>query len=217
MPTDAPRLYLITPPVSDLAAAAPLLDAALDAADVACVLLRVRVPDEGAAKRLVRGLVGSATARDVALLLDGDAKLAVRAGADGVHVRVAGEALREALESLKPERIVGAGELRLRDDAMEAGEAGVDYVMFGEPSVEGVQPSFSETLERTRWWAEIFNIPCVAFATSVAQIGPLASAGADFVAVGEWIWEDPRGIATAMREAQSALSAGAKPEGSAQS
>ena len=65
-------------------------------------------------------------------------------GVDGAHVTGAGEALAEALASLHPERIVGAGGLRSRDDAMTAGEVGADYVMFGEPRRDGFVPPLAE-------------------------------------------------------------------------
>jgi thiamine-phosphate pyrophosphorylase len=114
--------------------------------------------------------------------------LAARVGADGAHIAGGGEALAEALASLQPERIVGAGGLRSRDDAMAAGEAGADYVMFGEPRRDGFTPPLAETIERVAWWAEIFQTPCVAYAARLDDVSALAAAGADFVALGEAVW-----------------------------
>jgi thiamine-phosphate pyrophosphorylase len=129
--------------------------------------------------------------------------LAARLGADGVHVAGDGEDLIEAIKSLKPERIVGAGSLRTRDEAMTAGEIGADYVMFGEPhggaQTRGLASLVSLT-ERVVWWAEIFETPCVAYADTIAAAGPLAEAGADFVALGDAIW-DSSSPAAAVREA----------------
>jgi thiamine-phosphate pyrophosphorylase len=205
MRSQAPRLYLTTPRISDPSAFAGQLDAALAAGDVACVLLQAQGRDDGETKRIVRTLAEIAARHDVALLVDGDPQLATRAGADGVHIRGAGQDLSEALESLKPERIVGCGGLELRDDAMTAGEAGADYVMFGDAMDDGEWPSLTETIERTSWWAEIFNVPCVALARRFEDIGPLADAGADFVALGDWLWNDPRGPATLIGEARALL------------
>ena len=209
MPSDPPRLYLITPPLADLSGFMPMFAAALAAGDLACVLLRLAVRDETEAKRIVRGLREAASSRDVALLVEGDAKLAARSGADGVHIRGGGGALQEALDSLKPERIVGCGGLELRHDAMLAGEAGVDYVMFGDPDTSGRKPSFSDTLARTAWWADIFTVPCVACASRLEELGDLAEAGADFVALHETVWRDPRGVAAALDEVRAALAEGA--------
>src|SRR5262249_37809937 len=84
---------------------------------------------------------------------------------------------------------------------MMAGERGADYVMFGEPETDGSRPSFGAILERVGWWAELFEVPCVAYAANPDEVGLLAAAGADFVAVGSGIWDDPRGPAVAAAEA----------------
>jgi thiamine-phosphate pyrophosphorylase len=129
---ERPRLFLITPRLNDAAAFAAKLEAAVGAADVACVLLRTATRDADAAKAVVRALAPIAQKRGAAVLVEDDARLAVRAEADGVHL--AGEAaLEDALGALKPDRIVGIGALADRDAAMRAGETGVDYLMFGGP------------------------------------------------------------------------------------
>ena len=97
---DAPRLYLITPPIGDAAAFKPLLEAALGAVDIACVLLRVAARDEGEAKAILRVLVPVVQAHDAAALIERDARLAARVDADGVHLAWAtgdGAVLDEAL------------------------------------------------------------------------------------------------------------------------
>jgi thiamine-phosphate pyrophosphorylase len=191
--TAACRLYLFTPRLSlaDLDAFAPRFAAALAGGDVASALARLAPGAEGDAKRIVARLADSAAAAGVALLVENDPRLAARAGADGAHVAGAGAELLQALASLQPERIVGAGHLRLRDDAMSAGEAGADYVLFGEPRPDGWTPPLTETLDRVGWWAEIFETPCVAFAATLDAVAPLAAVGADFVALGDAVWSAP--------------------------
>jgi thiamine-phosphate pyrophosphorylase len=106
-----------------------------------------------------------------------------------------------ALRELKPDRIVGAGGLRSRDAAMEAGEAGADYVMFGEPRADGSLPPLEQVIERCRWWAEVFTTPCIAYAPDVAAVALLAATGAEFVALGPWAFDDdtdPRGVLAAL-------------------
>ena len=126
----------------------------------------------------------------MALLLDGHADLVARAGADGAHLTGIAE-FTAAIGQLKPERIAGAGGLTTRHDAMAAAEAGADYVMFGEPDAAGERPSFDAIEERVAWWAEVFEAPCVGFAASIDEVAPLVKAGADFVALGDWVWRDP--------------------------
>ena len=199
-------IYLVTPPLSaDLAPAfASVFAEVVAAAAVASARVRFERGAEGDAKAIVAPLLKAAQAADCALLLDGDPRRAARLGADGVHVEGFGEALDEALTSLKPDRIVGAGGLRLKDDAMTAGEKGADYVMFGEPRGTAAPAPLGLVLERVAWWAEIFETPCVAYAPSIEAAEQLARAGADFVAVGGAVFEAPSAVA-AVRQLHAAL------------
>jgi thiamine-phosphate pyrophosphorylase len=200
------QIYLLTPRLreADLSDFASTLASVLGGGEVACVLARLAPDAEGDAKKIVTRLVEIAANAGAAMLVDIDPRLAARIGADGAHMTSGGAALSEALASLKPERIVGAGLLRTRDEAMNAGEAGADYVMFGEPRRDGFTPPAGETLERVEWWAEIFEPPCVGYAASLEDIAPLADAGADFVALGDAIWSAPAPV-EALAQARAIL------------
>jgi thiamine-phosphate pyrophosphorylase len=200
----APRLYLITPAVADAGRFAGVLKAAVGAADVAAVLLRLEPAGERELTNRAKALAAIVQQADAALVLDGHAEIAGRSGADGAHLNGL-EAFTAAVDGLKPARIAGCGGLHSRDDAMAAGERGADYVMFGEPEADGSRPSFAAILERVGWWADLFEIPCTAYAATLEEVGPLAAAGADFVAVGGGIWDDPRGPAVAVAEAAAKL------------
>jgi thiamine-phosphate pyrophosphorylase len=201
-----PRIYLVTPPVEDAAEFVRVLDAALPAADIAAVLLRLAVASERDQIDRIKTIAPAVQARNVALLLDGHVHIVARAGADGAHLTGIA-ALRDAIEALQPARIAGAGGLRTRHDAMLAGEAGADYVMFGEPDAAGRRPSFEAIVERVTWWAEVFEPPCVGFAGASEEVAPLAQAGADFVALGDWIWTAKPGPAAVVAAAASAVAA----------
>jgi thiamine-phosphate pyrophosphorylase len=190
-PRPAPRLYLITPPIADAAAFSAPLAAALAAGDVAAVLQRLVDADERSLINRVKALCPIVQGTGAALLLDGHADLVARTGADGAHLTGVA-AFTDALGRLKPERIAGAGGLASRHDAMIAAEAGADYVMFGEPDASGARPSFAAVEERVAWWAEVFEIPCVGYAAALDEVGPLVKAGADFVALGDWLWREPQ-------------------------
>jgi thiamine-phosphate pyrophosphorylase len=202
----APRLYLITPRLTEASSFEPLLAAALDAGDVACVFLRLQTLAASESKKLIGRLAGLVQKHGAALLIE-DPQLAARCDADGVHINGLGTALDSAIAAMKPDRIVGIGGLISRHDAMLAGETGVDYIMFGEPEAADV----AEILERTGWWAEIFTLPCVAYAKTLADIASLVLAGADFIALGNAVWDDPRGAAAAVTAAQQALSVAEEP------
>jgi len=203
-PRPAPRLYLVTPPVADAQAFSVTLAAALAAGDVAAVLLCLAEGDERTQINRAKTLSPAVQDKGAALLLDGHADLVARAGADGAHLTGIAE-FTAALELLKPERIVGVGGLTTRHDAMAAAEAGADYVMFGEPGAAGERPSFDAIEERVAWWAEVFEAPCVAYAASDEEVAPLAKAGADFVALGDWLWRDPQAIVETMVRAAGHL------------
>lgn len=203
---DAPpaQLFLLSPP---LAAAAPFdakLKEALAAGDIACLLVRFATDDPGMRKTIAKALAGLAQPAGAALLVEGDPQLAARAGADGVHMQGESAALDEAIDALKPERIVGVGALASRDACMSVGERDIDYLYFGDRS-----ESAPEILERTRWWAEIFNIPCVAYAHTLEDVAALSDAGADFIALDEAVWSHAQGPAAALAQALRATRAGA--------
>ncbi|MGN6749436.1 MAG: thiamine phosphate synthase [Xanthobacteraceae bacterium] len=194
------RLYLVTPAIDDAAPFAAVLEQALGAGDVAAVLLRLADGAERALIERTKRIAAVVQSRDVALVLDNRAEMVAGAGADGAHLSGVAN-FAAALALLKPERIAGAGGLRSRHDAMLAGEAGADYVMFGEPERNGRRPNFDELQERLIWWAELFEIPCVAYAADKDEVAPLARTGADFIALGDWIWSAPEGSAEAIANA----------------
>lgn len=204
-----PRLYLVTPLLGDTAAFVRDLDAALAAGDIAAVLLRLEDSDERTLINRAKTLAAIIQRRDIAVLLDGHAEIAARAGVDGAHLTGTG-ALTAAIGTLKPDRIAGAGGLHSRHDAMLAGESGADYVMFGEPDRRGNRAPFEAIRERIRWWAEVFEPPCVGYAAGPDEVALLAQAGADFVALGDWIWTQPTGPIGAIETASAALVAPAR-------
>ncbi len=193
-PRPAPLLYLITPPIVDASAFSVNLADALSAGDVAAVLLRLAEADERSLINRAKTLAPVVQDKGAALLIDGHAELVARAGCDGAHLTGI-DVFTEALETLKPGRIAGAGGLYSRHDAMVAAEAGADYVMFGEPEAAGSRPAFAAVAERVAWWAEVFEIPCVGFAAAIEEVAPLVKAGADFVALGSWLWREPKQVA----------------------
>jgi thiamine-phosphate pyrophosphorylase len=200
----APRLYLATPLLDDPASLISELPDLLAAADVAAVLVQLKETDQRGMISRVKALAPVVQKADAALLLDGHVELVARGGADGAHLTGIA-ALEEAMPSLKPDRIAGIGGLTTRHDSMTAGEMGADYVLFGEPDADGQRPSAQAIAERLEWWAELFEPPCIGFATSPAEAYEFAAAGADFVLVGDFIWADPRGPKAALAEVEGAI------------
>ncbi len=213
MADDSPSLFLFTPVIERADDFAPLLDAVFGAADVASVFFRLASIGESEAARLASRLAPLAQGGGTAALF-ADPRIAARANADGVHVFGQGEALLSSLEdaisSMKPQRIVGAGGTRTRHDAMSAGELDVDYMCFGDPAPDGWTPDIDLIVERVEWWSKIFNVPCVGFAATLEHVEPIVTAGADFVALGDAVWADPRGPAVAAAEAGDIMARAAR-------
>jgi thiamine-phosphate pyrophosphorylase len=203
-PRPVPRLYLATPIVDDPSQLAASLPALLAGADIAAVLLRLAPADPRSMISRIKVLAPVVQHSGAALLIEGNAELVARAGADGAHLTGI-DAMQEALPTLKPDRIAGVGGLITRHDSMAAGEAGADYVLFGEPDADGHRPSPDAIGERLHWWAELFEPPCVGFAASLDEAKEFASAGADFILVGDLIWADPRGAKAALMDASEAI------------
>ncbi len=191
-----PRLILFTPVIGETDDFASLLASVCGTADVAAVILRTGLARDEQIIGSTQNILSVVQKSGAALLLEGHPKLAAEAGADGAHMTGI-EAFQLALPVLKPGRIAGAGELTTRHEAMTAGEAGADYVMFGEPDATGKRPAFDAIVERVAWWAEIFEVPCVGFAANFDEVAKFVGANADFIALGDAIWSAPEGPALA--------------------
>jgi thiamine-phosphate pyrophosphorylase len=194
------QLYLISP--LEVGGAFPdRLARALDAAQVAAFQFRVKGVDQHQAAALAEPLQRICAERDVAFIVNDSIALAKRLGADGVHLGQEDGDPREARRVLGPGAQIGVTAHDSKHLAMEAGEAGADYVAFGafyptttkevrhrpDPSILG-------------WWSTIFELPCVAVGGITPDTArPLIEAGADFLAVCGAVWNAAEGEAEAVR------------------
>ncbi len=203
-------LYLITPPrLDDLAGFAEHLKAALDAGGAACVQLRLKDVDDDAIRRAADVLRPLTQDRDIAFVMNDRPDLARETGCDGVHVGQDDASYAEARGLLGPDAIVGVTCKSSRHLAIEAAEAGADYVAFGAffatTTKEATASADPEILD---WWTETTSVPCVAIGgISPQNCGPLVAAGADFLAVVSSVWNHPDGPAAAMADFRTAIAA----------
>lgn len=210
MTTQTCQLYLISP--LDVGGDFPdRLEAALSAGPVAAFQFRVKGLSQHEAARLAGPLQATCAAHEVAFIVNDDTALAKRIQADGVHLGQGDGDPREARRLLGPDAQIGVTCHASRHLAMEAGEAGADYVAFG-----AFFPTTTKTVEHhaepeiLSWWQGLFELPCVAIGgITPDNAAPLIEAGADFLAVSGAVWNHPEGPAAAVRAFAVLLDAGA--------
>jgi thiamine-phosphate pyrophosphorylase len=194
------RLYLISPPKLSAANFLGPLREALSGGDVASFQLRLKDVSDDEIRRATDTLRPIVQAAGAAFILNDRPDLAAELGCDGVHVGQEDASYDEARAAL-PEGIVGITCHDSRHLAMEAAEAGADYVAFGAffPT-QTKEPKAQADIELLRWWGEMMVVPCVAIGGITVENAPaLVAAGADFLAVSAGIWEHGDGPREAVR------------------
>jgi thiamine-phosphate pyrophosphorylase len=183
------QIFLVAPADSDGASCLHKLDEALAAAPVAAMLIPRGKRSESSYKAVVKAVVGRAQGAGVAVLIEGDPGLVRMLGVDGLHVEGGVAEVKAATSALKPDFIVGAGQIASRHDAMSKGELGPDYIFFGPLS--GARDP--EQREMARWWAEIMEVPSVLSDPSATPESATAEGG-EFIGLGDSLWSAPEGV-----------------------
>lgn len=183
------KLYLISPQA--VGGSFPdRLRSALEAGLAAAFQLRVKDIEENELARLAEPLQRICADAEVAFIVNDSMALAKRLGADGVHLGQSDGNVRQARELLGPTAQIGKTCHDSRHLAMEAGEAGADYVAFGAFYPTTTKPTnYRPDPSILTWWSTLFEIPCVAIGGITADNAkPLVEAGADFLAVCQAVW-----------------------------
>lgn len=204
---DICRLYLITPPQLAVAAFADSLAAALDGGDVACVQLRLKDTENDTIREAIERLMPVCHARDVAFIVNDRPDLAAECGADGAHIGADDGEFSDARRLLGDGAILGVSCYGSRHAAIEASDAGADYVAFGAffPT-QSKTPRSRATPEILHWWHELTVVQCVAIGGITAEnCAPLVRAGADFLAVIAAVWDHPDGPAAGVKAINDAI------------
>ncbi len=204
--TEPAKLYLISP--QDVGGTFPdWLKAALEPGIAAAFQLRVKDVGEHELARLAEPLQAICADADVAFIVNDSMTLAKRIGADGIHLGQSDGDVREARALLGPSAQVGKTCHDNRHFAMEAGEAGADYVAFGAFYPTTTKPShYRPPPALLSWWSSLFEIPCVAIGgITPDNARPLVDAGADFIAVCQAVWgkDDPAAAVQAFEQVLS--------------
>ena len=182
---------------------------ALDAGDVSCIQLRLKDVSDDDWRRATLALMPIAQERDVAFILNDRADLAADLGCDGVHIGQDDMPYAEARARLGRDAIIGVTCKASRDLALDAAEAGADYVAFGafyESNTK--QVTMPASLEIVEWWADATMVPSVAIGGITADnAAPVVQAGADFLAIAGGVWAHPEGPAAGVRAVNAAIDA----------
>ena len=205
------RLYLITPPrLDDPAAFSRILAEALSAGDVAALQIRLKDVSDETIAAAVAEFMPIAQSRGVAVILNDRPDLAARLGCDGVHVGQEDAPYAEARRLMGPNAMIGVTCHDSRDLAMDASEAGADYVAFGAFFDTATKNASTRAdPEILSIWQETMLTPCVAIGgITAANCRPLVTAGADFIAVSAGVWTHPQGPAAAVAAFNAEIAAG---------
>jgi thiamine-phosphate pyrophosphorylase len=195
------RLYLISPPHLSPANFVIPLREALDGGDIASFQLRLKHAEDDAIRRATDMLRPIVQGAGTAFILNDRPDLAKELGCDGVHVGQEDASYADARAVMGESGIVGITCHDSRHLAMEAAEAGADYIAFGAffPT-KTKEPKTRADIELLRWWAETMVVPCVAIGGITVQNAPaLIEAGADFLAVSAGVWEHSDGPEAAVK------------------
>jgi thiamine-phosphate pyrophosphorylase len=206
MPNRSPvrtRLCLVAPdaPGPDFVGR---LDEALRGGEVASLILAAPIPHQ-----LLTRLASVAARHGAAIIAAPDDS--VVPGIDGLHIDSGIADLRAAIAAHRPKRMIGAGGIHSRHDAMTLGEAEPDYLFFGRLDGDTEPGIHAPTLALAAWWAELFEIPAIVMGGSdPASVAEASDAGIEFVALRRAVWEHPEGPSAAIAEAVHVLAAPAE-------
>jgi thiamine-phosphate pyrophosphorylase len=195
------RLYLITPPKFETRVFAEELKRALGAGDVASLQLRLKDVSDDEIRRAAEALIPITRAADVAFILNDRPDLAAELGADGVHIGQSDASYAQARAIVGKDSAVGVTCHDSRHFAMEAAEAGADYVAFGAFYPTQTKDTATQAgIELLQWWSDLMVVPCVAIGgITVENAKPIVEAGVDFIAVSSGVWNHTQGPAAAVK------------------
>jgi len=202
------RLCLVTPADHSRVDCERLVAAALSGGDVAALIITTAADatDPDWLQGVAEAVVPIAANRGVAAIVHNDTRIAGRVRADGIHIDTGPEGVAAAVDAARGKRMVGAGGVASRHDAMVNAEAEPDYLFFGLLDGDRDAEIFGKALELASWWSEVAVIPAVVMGGSaIDSVDAARDAGVDFVALRRAVWNDPRGPAAAVADANARL------------
>ncbi|HUH48397.1 MAG TPA: thiamine phosphate synthase [Mycoplana sp.] len=200
------RLMLILPEGEDIDARRVMLEEALRGGDVASVVLPQYALEDGIFQKHAEALVPVIQKAGAAALIEGDTRVAGRAKADGIHIAGGLEAMAEAIGNYSPKLIVGGGNAKDRHIALQIGDLAPDYIFFGKIGGDIKPEPHSKNLALAEWWASMVEVPCVVMGGTDPQSAlAVAETGAEFVALCQAVFSEPRNAAQVVASVNALL------------
>lgn len=196
------RIVLIAPKDVE----ADRLLAAFGGGDVASLILPAWDMDDDAFQRHAETIIPAAQEHGAAVMIAGDARVAMRAGADGLHIEAPKRELADIIDKHRAKLMIGAGGASTRDDALELGETRPDYIFFGRFGYDMKPEPHPRNLKLGEWWAQMIQVPCiVAAGSTVETAAQVATTGVDFVALSSAVFAEGEDPADAVARANALL------------
>ncbi|WP_274627459.1 thiamine phosphate synthase [Arvimicrobium flavum] len=185
------RIVLIAPAGLSAERFGARLHQAVQGGDVASLMLPANGLDDASFQHFCEHVVPIAHEAGLAVIVEGDTRIAGRVGADGVHLETGVTEIANDIERLQARMMVGVGGAKTRDDALELGELRPDYIFFGRFGYDTRPEPHSRNLALGQWWAEMIEIPCIVMAGSdLDSVIQVAATGAEFVALSNAVFGD---------------------------
>ncbi len=205
------QIYLITPKTIDLETFPAQLEAAIDGGPIAALLIDCNTTLEGELQKIVQTLAPIAQKKDIAVLLRGDSRIAGRCKCDGLHIEGNLADIQAGVEDYSNRFMLGAEGSNKRHTAMEIGETGIDYIMFGRLDAPATETIHEKSMGLADWWSTLFEVPAVVVGGSDLECCTQAGkAGIEFIALRDAIWNHEQGPQAAIQQAGALLKGSAK-------
>ncbi|WP_316860653.1 thiamine phosphate synthase [uncultured Cohaesibacter sp.] len=204
------QIYLLTPRHIDLDTFPAQLQEALAGGPIAALLIDCDARDSELQK-IAQTIAPIAQKQDIAVLLRGDSRIAGRSKCDGLHLDGDLISIQNDVEEFSNRFMLGAEGGNKRHTAMEIGESGIDYIMFGRLDAPATESIHDKSLDMADWWSSLFEVPAVVIGgTDLEACSKVSELGIEFIALREAIWEHEQGPQSAVRQATLLLEKGAQ-------
>ena len=181
--------------------------------DIAALLVDCETGNDNELQKIAQTIAPLAQKHDIAVVLRGDSRVAGRTKCDGLHLDGDLTDIQNGVEDYANRFMLGAEGGNKRHTAMEIGESGIDYIMFGRLDAPTQETIHEKSLEMADWWSSLFEVPAVIIGgKDLSECEKVSSLGIEFIALREAIWDHEAGPQVAIREATALLAEGAAEE-----